>query len=405
MDIRPELRHDPPDTRPLPPSDPVLVDRLRAEIVANGPLTFARFMALALADPEHGYYATRDDRPTRTGDFLTAPELHPIFGAVLARSLDEQWRALDRPARFLMREYGAGTGALAESILRGMADDRTGLLDAVAYDPVELVAAGRDRIRERLVAAGFAAALADPAPGADTAPGAAPLDGAILANEFLDALPVHRVVQRGDRLLERYVAWAPERDRFDDVESAPSTPALQARLAAEGIALVDGQAAEIRLATDDWVTAMSDGIGRRGFATLIDYGAPATELYGPTRRGGTLRAYTGQRAHADPYVGIGLQDLTAHVDFTAVERAAATHGWRSLGLTSQAEFLVGSGFGELYEARRADPAVEPEAYLALRASAARLLDPRALGGFRVLVLARGVPDDTALRGMTYRVRA
>jgi SAM-dependent MidA family methyltransferase len=393
MDIRPELRRDPPDARQVPPSDPVLVERIRAEIEATGPLTFARFIELALADPEHGYYATADDRPTRTGDFLTAPELHPIFGAVIARSLDEQWQALDRPARFLLREYGAGSGALAESILRGLAADRSELLDAVAYRPVELLPARVGRIDARLASAGFGAVLG----------GGDPPDGAVLANEFLDALSVHRVVQRGDRLRERYVAWAAAKDAFDDVEAEPSTPALAARLAAAGIDLADGQAAEIRLATDDWVVAMSASIGR-GFATILDYGAPAAELYGPARRDGTLRAYTGQRAHADPYVAIGRQDLTAHVDFSAVEAAAAAAGWRSLGLTTQAAFLVGSGFGELYAARQADPGIEPEDYLALRASAARLLDPRALGGFRVLVLVRGVPADVTLKGTAYRIQ-
>jgi SAM-dependent MidA family methyltransferase len=401
MDIRPEVRRDPPDTRPLPPSDPALVERIRAEIEATGPLTFARFMELALADSEHGYYAMADDRPTRAGDFLTAPELHPIFGAVLARSLDEQWRALGRPGRFLIREYGAGTGALAEAILRGLAADRSELLEAVGYEAVELHEARVDRIQERLAGAGFASALA--APPADPASADPPPDGAILANEFLDALPVHRVVQRGHRLLERHVAGSPEHAGFEDIEAEPSSPAIAARLAADGIDLGDGQSAEIRLATDDWVVEMSTGIGR-GFATILDYGAPATELYGPTRRDGTLRAYSGQRAHADPYVAIGRQDLTAHVDFSAVERAAAALGWRSLGLTTQAEFLVGSGFGALYAARQADPAIEPEDYLALRASAARLLDPRALGGFRVLVLARDVPGDSALNGTTYRVR-
>jgi SAM-dependent MidA family methyltransferase len=397
-DIRPELRRDPPDRRPLPPSEPALVERIRAEIQASGPLTFARFMALALADPEYGYYVTADDRPTRAGDFLTAPELHPIFGAVLARSLDEQWRALDRPRHFRVREYGAGTGALAEGILRGLADDRSELLDAVAYDVVELSAARVERVRERLASAGFAGAIAEPRPAGD-----APPDGAVLANEYLDALPVHRVVRRGDRLLERFVSWSPDRGGLEDVEAAPSTPALEARLATEAIELSDGQAAEIRLATDEWVIALSEDIGR-GFATILDYGAPAADLYGPARHDGTLRAYSSQRAHADPYVAIGRQDLTAHVDFTAVEAAATALGWRSLGLTTQAEFLVGSGFGELYAARQADPDIEPEDYLALRASAARLLDPRALGGFRVLVLARGTPDGIALGGTDYRVR-
>ena len=206
MEIRPELRRDPPYRRPLPPSDPALVERLRAEIATDGPMTFARFMELALADPEHGYYATRDDRPTRTGDFLTAPELHPIFGAVLARALDEQWQALDRPARFLLREYGAGTGVLVESIMRGMTEDRSGLLDAVAYEPVELLPARVERIRDRLASAGFAATLAEPE--------AEPRDGAVLANEFLDALPVHRIAMRDGVLLERFVVWSAAQDRF-----------------------------------------------------------------------------------------------------------------------------------------------------------------------------------------------
>ena len=396
MDSGAGLRRVPAPDLDAVESDPVLVERIAAEIERNGPMTFARFMELAVADPEHGYYATEVDRPTRTGDFLTAPELHPIFGAVLARALDEQWRALGRPARFRLREYGAGTGALAESILRRLAGDHSELLDALGYEPVELLPARVQRIRDRLAAAGFAATLA----GQETKPP----EGAILANEFLDALPVHRVVMRDGALVERFVGLSGERDRFEDQEGAASTPALAARLAAEGITLRDGQAAEIRLATDHWVASMSAGIGR-GFATVIDYGAPAVELYGPARHDGTLRAYSGPRAHADPYVAIGRQDLTAHVDFTAIENAATARGWRTLGLTSQAEFLVGSGFGDLFAGHQAVPDVDPEAYLALRASAARLLDPRALGGFRVLVLGRGVPDDTALGGLTYRVRA
>ena len=111
------VRRDPPDERPLPESDPVLVDKLRAEIAAGGPVTFARFMEVALTEPGYGYYATAADRPTRSGDFLTAPELHPIFGAVVARTLDEAWRTLDRPDPFHLVEFGAGTGALAEAVL------------------------------------------------------------------------------------------------------------------------------------------------------------------------------------------------------------------------------------------------------------------------------------------------
>ncbi len=138
------------------------------------------------------------------------------------------------------------------------------------------------------------------------------------------------------------MTWDPVGGRFAEIAGPPSTPALAERLASEGVELPDGARAEICLAIDGWLDDASARVGR-GFGLVIDYGRRATELYGPARAGGTLRAYSGQRAHDDPFVAIGRQDLTAHVDFTAVERAAAERGWRTLGLTTQARFLVGAG--------------------------------------------------------------
>ncbi|MHB8398116.1 MAG: class I SAM-dependent methyltransferase [Candidatus Limnocylindrales bacterium] len=399
MTFEPGIRRTLPDERPLPDSDPALVDRLRAEIAAGGPLTFARFMELALTDPEHGYYATADDRPTRSGDFLTAPELDPIFGATIARSLEEQWRLLGRPDSHLLREYGAGSGTLAEDILRALAADGSPLLEAIAYTPIELVQERETRIRERLVRAGFARAVAG-----DERPDAGGRAGTILANEFLDALPVHRVERRDGRLVELYVDWATaDGGRFVETPAAPSTPALAERLASEGIDLLEGQRAEVNLALDRWTAEALPALDR-GFAVAIDYGSEAAALHAPSRMAGTLRAYTSHRAHGDPFVAIGRQDLTAHVDFTAVERAATAAGWRTLGVTSQAEFLVGSGLGEIVAARLADPDLELEGGLAVRAAVARLLDPKALGGFGVLILGRGLPAGSALNGLDYRVR-
>jgi SAM-dependent MidA family methyltransferase len=409
--------------RELPASDPILVRRLRAEIAATGPITFARFMSVALADPEHGYYATSDERPTRTGDFLTAPELHPIFGATLARSVDEMWRAMGRPAGFVLREYGAGSGRLAVDLMDGLRAEGSALLGVLGYEPVDLVPARVEGVRRRLVEAGFGHAV-----GFRDAVGAAPASpsptaGCVIANEFLDALPVHRLVAEDGRLREIYVGWAEgatgETDeraddrghgpgdertgRFVDVLGEPSTPALSERLADEQISLADGQRAEVCLALDDWAAEMSAAFPA-GFALVLDYGRPAAELYGPSRAAGTLLAYAGHRARDDPYVAIGRQDLTAHVDFTAVERALAVHGWRRLGLTTQAEFLVGSGLAGLLDRRRSDPGLSAADYLELRASIGRLLDPGALGGFRVLVLGRDVPGEVGLAGLGYRVR-
>ena len=394
------IRRTAPDDRPLPPSDPVLVERLRARIEAHGPITFAEFMATALTDPDHGYYTTSDDRPSRTGDFLTAPELHPIFGAVLARVLDEQWRALDRPDPFVLREDGPGSGALAVAILDGLTSASSGLLEALAYLPRDLDAGRESRIRDRLEAAGHGRIVERRPP--------LPAVGAIVANEFLDALPVNRLEWRGGRLLELYVGWTPDDTAADggsfvDVAGDPSTPALADRLSAESVSMVDGQRAEICLAVDDWAASLADTIGR-GFATVIDYGRPALDLYSPSRLAGTLRAYSGQRAHADPFVAVGRQDLTAHVDFTAVERALQAAGWRTLGVTTQAEFLTGSGLGELLQAHQADAALGAPDYLALRASVMRLLDPLALGAFRVLIAGRDLPTVTTLSGLDYRLR-
>ncbi len=141
---------------------------------------------------------------------------------------------------------------------------------------------------------------------------------------------------------------------------------------------------------------------RRGYVLIVDYGHPAAELYGPTRRDGTLRAYVRHAAHADPYRNIGRQDLTAHVDITAVEDAALANGLDVLGVTTQAEFLAGADGDELLDQARRSASTYEE-YLALRSGVARLLDPRAMGAFRVVVLGRDVATLPRIRGLAFRL--
>ena len=390
----PELEPD----APLPESDPRLVERIAGEIRATGPLTFARFMELALYDPEAGYYTGSATGPGRHGDFLTAPEGHPIFGWAIARHLESAWVAMDRPARFVVREHGAGSGALAAGILDGLRRSGSPLLDAIAYQAIDVAPARLDVLAVRLAQAGLDGHLE-------------PLDdalapGAILANELLDALPVHRVEgATGGGLLERFVTLAdPAADRggagepaFSTVLGPPSTPALGARLDAEGIALEPGQPAEVCLALDDWLVRAVAPL-ERGVLVLIDYGYPAAELYTPAR-GSTLRAYHRHRVHADPLVAIGRQDLTAHVDLTAVERAAAATGLRPLGRTTQAQFLADLGAGELLVALQAEQGATLESYVGARSALLRMLDPRATGSFAVLAFGRGIPAGSRLRGL------
>jgi SAM-dependent MidA family methyltransferase len=395
MDVTPGIRREPHPDLEAVGEDDVLVERLRAEIERRGPITFARFMEVALYEPERGYYRGGDTRPGRAGDFLTAPEAHPIFGAAVSRAVGDAWDRLGRPVPFVLREHGAGSGALGLAILDALVAERPDAAAAIGYDPIELDPQRAASISARLAAEGHTDRLRPHDP-----PGTA-VDGFVIANEVLDALPTHRVIGRGGMVREVLVGW--EDGAFVDVEAEPSTGALEQRLAAEGVALAEGQRAEICLAVDSWVADAAAGL-RRGVLLLIDYGYPAVELYDATRRpDGTLRAYLRHRVHDDPYIHVGRQDLTAHVDVTAVERAATAAGLTHLGTTTQAEFLVGLGTEDLLRAIQADPATTMEDYLAVRSALMRLLDPAAMGRFRFMAFGRDWPAGPPLAGLSYRL--
>jgi SAM-dependent MidA family methyltransferase len=272
-------------------------------------------------------------------------------------------------------------------LLDGLRRSRSPLGAALRYQATDASPARLDGLRGRLTELGLDAALE---PASD-----APEEGAILANELLDALPVHRVEGTAAGLLERYVALGPD-GNLQELAGEPSTPALAARLGEEGIRLEPGQVAEICLTIDDWVAGAAATL-RRGELLLIDYGRPAAELYRPDR-GSTIRAYHRHRVHADPFTGIGRQDLTAHVDLTAVERAAAAAGLAALGQTTQARFLADLGIGDLLVARQSEPATTLQSYLDAKSAVVRMLDPRATGSFAVMGFGRGMPTGPSLRG-------
>ena len=345
-----------------PPADdagePRLVELIRAEIEERGPITMARFMERALYEPGLGYYATGAERTTRAGDFLTAPELHPVFGQTVARQVDEMRHHLGDPADFTVREYGAGRGTLGRALAAQM-----------IYQPIE---------------------FDQPRP-------AAPFQGVVLANEFLDALPVHRVVGReGGGLAELLVGW---RDgHFVEVGGEITDDRLSAWFDRRRISLQAGQIAEVNLAMLDWLGEVGHDL-ERGFVLILDYGAPAAELYGPTRRTGTLRAFRAQHVSSHILGAVGHQDLTAHVDLDALEDGARDAGLEVLGRVRQAEFLLGCGLEEVYAAARAAADQDWDTALNLRAAVRRLLDPAALGGYAVVVLGKGVDREPPLRGL------
>ncbi|MGZ6268456.1 MAG: class I SAM-dependent methyltransferase [Candidatus Limnocylindrales bacterium] len=367
-----------------------LASVIRAEIesTSDGRITFARFMERALHEPRLGYYRQRADRPTDAGDFLTAPETHPIFGRTIARRIEEMWASLDRPSPFDLMEYGAGSGTLGLSILDGLrrhgSDD---LLHSIRYEPVESNPYRLSDLRDRFEDAGLGRLLA--ATGSPSI-GPVPVTGVILANEFLDALPVHRVVVQDGKLLELFVVW---RDRFAELAAEPSTPELAGRLADDGIEpsrLAEGQVAEICLDLGPWLDAVAARLAR-GFVLVIDYGHEAAEPYGPRRLAGSLLGYRGHRVVDDPFAEVGLTDLTAHVDFTALGLLAERRGFRIAGggLATQQEFLVAAGLELELQALQASPELTLADYMRARSGILRMLDPRHMGRFRVLTLERG----------------
>lgn len=369
-------------------SHPVLLEAIRAAIAASGPMTFARFMEIALYDPARGYYRGAVARPGRAGDFLTAPEASPIFGRTVARFAAAVHAAIGAPPTFDIREHGAGTGALAAPLAAALLVTDGGP-SAIRYLVAEVEPARVDAIRS---------ALAD-LPNADVEPDdGRPIDGLVIANEVLDALPIHRVVRRGNVLREVHVGTARD-GALIDVEADPSTPALADRLAAEAVELADGQHAEICLALEGWIERAAAEL-TRGVLLLVDYGHPAAELYDPRRRAaGTLATYQGHQVGEDPYRAIGRQDITAHVDVTAVERAAARAHLDHLGTTTQAEFLSRLGAGELLVAEQTSPGADLQSYLETRSALVRMIDPGAMGRFRVMAFGRGLDPGAALPGL------
>ncbi len=392
-----DLRRVPPPPADVP-SDPALLEAIHAEIRRDGPLTFARFMEIALYDPTRGYYRSANARPGRAGDFLTAPEAHPIFGRAIARFAAAVHAAVGSPAAFTIRESGAGEGALAaplvETLVRREAPETGGVPPRTVHYLVDEVDPRRvEALGDRLSGLGLAPGTVTVAPDDGE-----PIEGLAIANEVLDALPTHRVVQRRDALREVRVGMS-DAGHLVDVETDPSTVAIAERLAAEGIGLADGQHAEICLAVDGWVARAAAGL-RRGVLLLIDYGHPAVELYDPRRRAaGTLATYLGHGVGEDPYRAIGRQDLTAHIDVTAVERAAASAGLDHLGTTTQDTFLARLGIGELLVEEQTRPGVTMQSYLEARSALVRMIDPAAMGRFRVLAFGRGLPPDTSWPGL------
>lgn len=371
---------------PITESGP-LAGELRARIAARGPMTFRDFMEAALYHPRCGYYTTHADAMTRGGDYVTSPEVHAVFGTLVAKQLIEIWERMGRPARFDVVEPGGGGGLLARDIVRRAAREPA-FGAALRYRIVERSPALVARQR-RAVAEVEGAADID---WLDALP--AEIEGCVLSNEFFDALPVHRVRREDGELREVYVTH--DGRRFADVPGPPSTPALAAYFEALGLLPGEGCVAEVNLDAIDWMERIGRAVAR-GAVLTFDYGYEAADLYAPWRRDGTLLCFYRQSASSDPYQRLGRQDITASVDFTTLRAVGERAGLHTLGMTDQAAFLVRMGIGDGLAAVARERPEQIEEYFARRNVVMDLIDPGRLGRIKVLLQGRGLPHPP-LRG-------
>ena len=334
------MQHTQERSLPIPDADSAAhsarVARHVRALIGSGCISFAEYMQAALYTPGLGYYAAGATKFGAAGDFVTAPEVSPLFARVLARQCAGVM-AEQQPATIL--EFGAGSGQLAADLLACLAE-----LDALPprYEIFEVSAELRER--QQALLAATVPDIADRVSWLDRLPDKH--RGIIIANEVLDALPVERFVRRADHVAQLCVTL--DADRLVLVEK-PAPAALAAAVAEIeqdiGHALPDGYVSDVCLAASGWIADLA-GLLQAGIALLFDYGVSRREYYAANRSSGWLRCHFRHHVHADPLLLPGIQDITAWVDFSAVAGAAVAHGLDIVGFVTQAHFLLNGGLDE-----------------------------------------------------------
>ena len=359
----------------------IILDR----IGERGPIPFADFMAACLYEPGLGYYTSPGRKVGAEGDFYTSINVHRVFGRLIAREICRMWEEMGCPASFDIVEAGAGHGQLATDVLDAVCELNSQLYEGVRLTLVEAepsLAEVQGKLLERHLAK-----VSWSAP-ADLAEGKLRFSGCLYSNELIDSFPTHLVEMTPEGLREVFVAA--EGDQFSEVLDSPSTPELEAYLSRLGITLNPGQRTEINLNAVRWLESAAASL-ERGFILTIDYGYLAPELYGPMRLNGTLLCYYRHTTEENPYIRVGLQDITTHVDFTTLALRGEELGLSKVWYGEQYRFLMAAGMMQELMALEAAAKNEKE-QIAIRISLKKLILPEGGMGdtFKVLIQAKGV---------------
>lgn len=351
-----------------------LQQRINDEILSAGPMSFARYMDLALYCPGLGYYSNATEKFGAQGDFITAPEISSLFGSCIAQQIAEIIATM--PENGAILEFGAGSGRLAGDIIAALKKLKT-LPDR--YYILELSATLRHRQQDylKINAPDFFEKIV----WLDHLP--LDFQGVIIANEVLDAMPVHRFCWEHGQLWEYQIDA--QNEQLIEVKK-PASSLLSTQVSRLEMSLNSDYHSEINLALSAWIAALSQFL-TKGVVLLIDYGFPRHEYYHPQRSMGTLMCHYQHRAHSQALLWPGLQDITAHVDFTAVAEAAVEHGLEMIGYTNQANFLLSCGILEIAAQMELDTVAHYETSQQLK----RLLLPSEMGElFKVMALSKQI---------------
>lgn len=358
-----------------------------------GPITVAEFMGHALYHPDYGYYTTGPNIGPR-GDFVTSPEASPAFGRLFATHISDVDALLGKPSTFHVIEFGPGRGTLALDLLGEVQASNPELYGRLKYWLVDISPALRALQQSRLLPEHGTKVewLAD---AADLPRG---LAGAVIANEVVDAFPVH-VIEMHDGYLHEQCVNADENGKLTIEHKLLSNQRLLSFLSDAGIELADGEQIEVNLDVDKWLADLSEAF-ERGVVTLIDYGDESPGRYSPTRREGTLLGYYAGTVTDSILAHPGQQDLTALVDFTALRRSAEGAGFNILGATRQANFLLGLGLGTTHKPETAINSNNIQELMQYRKGLQSLISMDGLGRFHVLLLTKGLEEEGTRQGLS-----
>ncbi|MBV6624398.1 MAG: class I SAM-dependent methyltransferase [Rivularia sp. (in: Bacteria)] len=391
-------------------SNPQLSQEITNRITASPQkrITFAEYMDLALYHPEYGYYSQKANDLGKQGDFFTSVHLGSDIGEMLAIQFAQIWSILGKPESFDLIEMGAGQGYLAADILNYIKQEYSAFFKSLKYTIIEKSPGLKQIQQQRLKEFDITWCELEQIPNNS-------ITGCFFSNELVDAFPVHQFKIENGELQEIYVTINKQSQIENSTPSSPSnlltettdkpsTPELINYLNFLEIDINQypfGYRSEINLAALEWLSVVANRL-QRGYVLTIDYGYIKNRYYNPRRERGTLQCYTRHHRHNDPYINIGQQDITAHVDFTALEKNGDRLGLDKVGLTQQGLFLMALGLGERV-ASLSQSGQPLSTILQRRDSLHQLLDPMGLGGFQVLVQAKGLTQtekSQPLKGFT-----